>query len=124
MKCRHRNNLHVSSPVEHLKFLLHCAKIYLLHNIHNVKWHTKVIINDLQNDEYKITDKRKLNLVNHYTAYADNNIDGEYYLPLQRYLTVEIVNEPVFGKLFMVCLTFIYGERWFQWTKRMLLKTL
>lgn len=111
MKCRHRNNLHVSSPVEHLKFLLHCANIYLLHNIHNVKWHTKVIINDLPNDEYKITDKRKLNLVNHYTAYADNNIDGEYYLPLQIYLTVEVVNEPVFGKLFMVCLTFIYGER-------------
>lgn len=51
-----------------------------------------------------------MNLVNHYTAFADNNIDGEYYLPLQIYLTVEVVNEPVFGKLFMVCLTFIYGE--------------
>lgn len=41
-----------------------------------------VIINDQQNDEYDITDKRKLNLVTHCTAYADYDNDGVYYLPL------------------------------------------
>lgn len=80
MKCWYWNNLFVSLLVEYLKFLLYCVKIYLLYNIYNVKWYIKVIINDLLNDEYKIIDKRKLNFVNYYIVYVDNNIDGEYYL--------------------------------------------
>lgn len=80
MKCWYWNNLYVSLLVEYLKFLLYCVKIYLLYNIYNVKWYIKVIINDLLNDEYKIIDKRKLNFVNYYIVYVDNNIDGEYYL--------------------------------------------